>query len=195
MVSSPSWRLPILLYCTRDIGKSHLLASVLLHHQDLDHSDEDVEEVQLERDALVNGVLLDDAALGQTGVVEDLLDVVQSETTKDGETTVQPDVLGKGQGTDSSSGNDERSETRDGNNGGTGQQRSTNVEVLLLLGSGTDKGDGAHHGDSVKTGTSNQGTRSECDQGSDEGSLGSVEGSPEGVLGDVASGWLVTTSF
>lgn len=158
----------------------------MLHHQNLDHSDEDVEEVQLKRDALVDGVLLDDAALSETGVVKNLLDVVQSEATKDGETTVQPDVLSKGEGTGSGGGNDERSETRDGDDSSTGQQRSTNVEVLLLLGSSTNEGDGTHHGNSVETGTGDQSTRGECDQGSDEGSLSGVEGSPESVLGNVA---------
>jgi len=46
-----------------------LLPAVLLHHQDLNHADEDIEEVKFERNALVNRVFLDDASLGQAGVV------------------------------------------------------------------------------------------------------------------------------
>lgn len=158
----------------------------MLHHQDLNHADEDVEEVKLKRDTLVDGVSADDTSLGETSVVEDLLDIVQSEPTKHSKTTIQPDALSEGKGSDSGGGDDERGETRSSDDGGTSQQRTTNVEVLLLLSSGTDNGKTTHHGDGVETGTSKKSGRNEGEERSDKSSLGGVESGPEGVLGDVA---------
>lgn len=53
-----------------------LLPPALLHHQNLHHPDEDVQEVQLKRNALVHWVLLDHALLGQPGMVQHFLDIV-----------------------------------------------------------------------------------------------------------------------
>ena len=163
-----------------------LLPAVLLHHQDLDHADKDVEEVELKGDGLVDGILLDDAGLSETSMVENLLDVIEGEATEDGKTTIEPEVLGEGEGADGSGGEDERSETGDGDNGSTGEKRTADVEVLLLLSGGTDEGDGTHHGESVETGASEKSGRSHGDERSDKGSLGGVEDGPAGILGDVA---------
>ena len=57
----------------------------MLHCQDLHQADEDVDEVELERDGLVDHITLHEAALGHAGVVEDLLDVVKGEAAEDGE--------------------------------------------------------------------------------------------------------------
>lgn len=163
-----------------------LLFVLLLHHENLDEADEDVEEIELERDALVDRISLDNTALGKTGVVQHLLDIIQGKATKEGQTTVQPDVLGEGQGTDGSGGKDQGSEARDGDNGSTGKERTADVEVLLLLSGGADERDTAHHGDGVETGTGEERGRGDGHEGGDESGLGSVEDSPEGVLGDVA---------
>lgn len=163
-----------------------LLSSVLLHHQDLNHSDKDVEEVELKRDGLVDRITLNHTSLSETGVVEHLLDVVQSEATKDSQTTIQPDTLGEGKSADGSGGDDQGSEARDSNDGGTSQKRTTNVEVLLLLSSGTHDGQSAHHGNSVETSAGEQRHGDKGKQRSDKSGLSSVEGGPESVLGDVA---------
>lgn len=163
----------------------------MLHHQDLDHSDEDVQEIQLKGDGLVDGITAHDTSLGETSVVQNLLDVVESETTEDGETTIQPDALGKGNGSDGGGGEDERSEAGDGDNGSTGEERATDVEVLLLLSSGTDERQTAHHGNGVETSAGDERTGDEGEQRGDEGGLGDVEGGPHGVLGDIAVKGLV----
>lgn len=167
-----------------------LLSSVLLHHQDLDHADKDVEEVELEGDALVDGIPAHHTSLGEAGVVQNLLDVVEGEATENGETTVQPQALSEGEGSDGGGGDDERGETRGSDDGGTSQKRATNVEVLLLLSSGTDDRDTTHHGDSVETSTGDEGTRNEGEERGDKGGLGGVEGGPESVLGDIAANLL-----
>ena len=118
-----------------------LAAVVAAHAQNLDHTDEDVDEVQLKADGLVDNVLANQASLGHAGMVKDLLDVVEGETTEDGETTVQPDLLGPHQSAGGSGGEDERSETGESDDGHTSEQRSTQVHVLLLLSGGTDKSD------------------------------------------------------
>lgn len=167
--------------------KRRLLSSVLLHGQDLDHANEDVDEVELKADGLIDGVTLDQAALAKTGVVQDLLNVVEGEATKDDETTVEPDVLSEHESTGGGGGKDQRSKTRESDNSDTSKKRATDVEVLVGLGSGTNKGNAAHKANSVETSTGEDGRVVEH-EGRQEGGLGQVEGGPEGVLGDVAAG-------
>lgn len=167
-------------------GQRSLLSSVLLHGQNLDHTNEDVDEVKLEANGLVDRITLDQTALAETGVVEDLLDVVEGEATEDDETTVQPEVLGEHECASGGGGENQWSETRKSDNGDTGEERATNVEVLVCLGSGTDECDAAHQTNSVETGASEDGGVVEH-EGRQESGLGQVEGGPEGVLGDVAA--------
>lgn len=61
----------------------HLLPPSLLHSQNLNHTHKDVDEVELQGDGLVYGVLLHEATLGHAGVGEDLLHVVESEAAED----------------------------------------------------------------------------------------------------------------
>lgn len=65
---------------------SSLLSPSLLHCQNLDHANEDVDEVEFKSDGLVNGIASEHAALSEAGVVENLLSVVEGEATEDGET-------------------------------------------------------------------------------------------------------------
>lgn len=159
---------------------------VLAHAQDLDHTDEDVDEVQLKADTLVDDILANQASLSHASVVEDLLDIIEGETTEDSETTVQPDLLGPHQSAGGSSGEDKRSETGESDNGHTSEQRSTKVHVLLLLSSGTDESNGTHHSSGVKTSASKN-SRVHEHQGRQERGLGDVESGPETILLDVAS--------
>lgn len=69
----------------------HLFPAVLVHGQNLYHADENVQEVQLKRNALVDRVAYHAASLSHLGVVQNLLHIVQGEAAKDGETTIQPD--------------------------------------------------------------------------------------------------------
>lgn len=164
----------------------HLLPPVLLHSQDLEHANEDVQEVQLEADTLIDSIFLHQAALSQTCVVENLLHIVESEATEDGESSVQPDVLGHGEGAGGGCGEDERGEAGDGDEGHTGEEGTAEVEVFLLLGGGADEGDGSHHGDGVETGAGDESGWEHEEQGRDDGGLGDVEGGPEGVLLNIA---------
>ena len=169
----------------RSRNQRSLLSSVLLHGQNLDHTDEDVDEVKLKADGLVDGITLDQTALTETGVVQDLLDVVEGEATEDDETTVEPEVLGEHESASGGGGKDQRSETGESDNSDTSKERATNVKVLVGLGGGTNKGNAAHQTNSVETGTGKNGGVVEH-EGRQEGGLGQVEGGPEGVLGDVA---------
>lgn len=156
-----------------------------LHAKDLDHANEDVDKVQLKADALVDNISLHQASLGHPGVRQDLLDVVQSEATEDSETTVQPDLLRPHQRAGSSSGKNKGRKSGESNDGHTSEQRATEVQVLLLLGSRSNKSNRAHHSNSVKTGTrENSGVHEH--QWGEERSLREVEPSPQSILHDVA---------
>lgn len=137
-------------------GRNRLFAVIVPHAQNLYHTDEDVDEVQLKANALVDNVTLDVAALSQTSMVQDLLDVIEGEATEDSKTTVQPDALGPHQSTGRSGGENHRSKTRQSDEGNTSEKRATEVQVLLLLGSGTDEGNGAHQAKGVDTSASEQ---------------------------------------
>lgn len=163
-----------------------LLPPALLHHQDLDHPDEDVQEVQLERDALVDRVPLDHAPLSKSRVVEHLLYVVERETTEHSQSSVQPDILSKGQGSDGGGGDNQGREARGHDDSCAGEEGTTDVQVLLLLGCRANDGDGAHHGHGVQAGAGDEGPGGEGEEGSDEGCLCGVEGGPESVLGNIA---------
>ncbi|KKA17376.1 hypothetical protein T310_8777, partial [Rasamsonia emersonii CBS 393.64] len=139
----------------------HLSPVLTLHSQDLDHPDEDVDEVEFQADALIHRVLLDNAPLGETGVVQDPLHIIQGEAAEHGETAVQPDPLRPHQGARSGRRKDQRSEAGEGDESDTGQQRTAQVQVLLLLGRGTDKRDRAHHSHRVETSTSKESGRQE----------------------------------
>lgn len=166
--------------------ESRLFPVGALHAEDLDHADEDVEEVQLEADALVDDIAADETPLGEASVVQDLLDVVEGEAAEDGETAVQPDLLGPHQGAGRSGGEDQRGETGERDDGHTGEERATQVQVLLLLSGGADESDRAHHADSVETGTSEQGGVHEH-QGREQRSLGEVERRPKTVFDHIAN--------
>ena len=170
----------------RSRKQKSLLSSVLLHGQDLDHTNEDVDEVKLKADGLIDGITLDQTALAETGVVQDLLDVVEGEATEDNETTVEPEVLSEHESTGGGGGKDQRGKTRESDNSDTSKKRTTDVKVLVSLGSGTDKCNAAHQTNSVETGASENGRVVEH-EGRQESGLSQVEGGPEGVLGDVAA--------
>jgi hypothetical protein len=167
--------------------RKELLSSVLLHGQNLDHANKDVDEIKLKANSLVDGIALDQTTLTETGVVQDLLHIVEGEATENDETTVEPEVLGEHESAGGGGRKNQRSQTRESDNSDTSKKRATNVEVLVCLGSGTDKGNAAHQTDSVKTGACEDGGVVEH-EGRQEGGLGQVEGGPEGVLGNVAAG-------
>lgn len=158
---------------------------LLAHAQDLHHTDEDVQEVELEADALVDRVLLDQAPLRHARVVQDLLDVVEGEATEDGQTAVQPDALRPHQRAGCGGGEDEGRETGESDDGDTREQRTTEVHVLLLLSGGADEGDRAHHPDGVETSAGEDRGVHEHQRG-EQGGLSDVESGPEAVLQKIA---------
>jgi len=156
----------------------------LLHSKNLDHTDKNVDKVKLERDALIDRIRLHEAALAHPCVMQHLLHIVKSEATKDDKTSVEPDVLTPHQSSCRSSWDNERRESGKSDDCDTSEQRSTNVKVLLLLGSSSNKGKRAHHTDGVETGASKN-ARCEEHHWREESGLGKVEGSPGGILGNV----------
>lgn len=159
----------------------------MLHGQDLNHTDKDVDEVELQANSFVDGISPHETALTHSCVLKHLLDIVEGEATKDGETTIQPNVFSEGQGTSSGGWKDHGSETRKSDDGDTSKEGTTEVEILFLLGGGTNESDGAHHTDSVETSASED-SRSEEEHGREKSGLSEVEGGPEAVLGNVAAG-------
>ena len=118
-------------------------------------------------------------------MVEHLLHIVQGKSTKDGETTVQPDVLGEHQSAGSGSRDDHGSETRKRDDGDTSEKRTTEVHVLVSLCGSTDKSKRAHHSSSVQSSASeNSGMHEE--EGRQEEGLSAIESGPEGILLHVA---------
>lgn len=179
-----SWS-ALLQICIVAVNHTEGLLPPLLHGQDLDHPDEDVDEVQLEVDGLVDGILGHEAALGHACVMQDLLDIVQSEAAEDGKTAVQPDVLSPHQSAGCGCRNDHGGEAGESNNGNTGEERAAEVHVLVGFRSGADECERAHQASSVETGTCEDGGVHEEERG-EEGGLSDVEGGPQGVLLDIA---------
>lgn len=165
---------------------SRFLSLVVPHAQDLDKSDKNVDKVQFQADALVDNILPDHTPFTHAGVVEDFLDVIKSEASKDGKTTVEPDVFSPCQCSHSGCGKNKRGEAGNGDDSYTGKERATKVKVFLLLGSGSNKGNRTHHSNSIETGTGKDGRVGEHEWGED-GGLGNVEGGPEGVFLNIAA--------
>ena len=137
----------------------------LLHAQDLNHPDEDVQEVQLKADTLVNHVLVDSPSLSQSGMLQDLLCIVECEASEDGQAAIQPDTLAPHQSARCGSGEDERGEAADSDKSDTGEERSAEIEVFFLLSRCADKGKGAHHGNCVESCASEDGGLHEEERG------------------------------
>lgn len=174
--------------------KEDLLPVVAPHTEDLDHADENVDEIKLEADTLVDNVALHVTTLSKASVVQNLLDIIESEATEDSKTTVQPDALRPHQSAGSSGGKDHGSKTGEGNDGDTSEEGAAEVQVLLLLSGSTNEGNRAHHADSIETSASED-SRVHKHQRREESSLGQVEHSPAAVLQDVAIESVSTAKF
>lgn len=164
---------------------SSLSPVVVPHSKDLNHADENVDKVQFKANALVDNVTLRQAPLRHAGVGQDLLDVVQGETTEDSEATVQPDLVRPGKSASGSGGEGERGKTGKSDDGDTSEQRSTEVQVLLLLGGGANEGNRTHHSNRIEASTGEKGGVHEH-QGREESGLGDVETGPETILHHIA---------
>jgi hypothetical protein len=132
------------------------LLPVVAHAEDLHHANEDVDEVQLEADTLVDNITLHVAALGETGMVQDLLDIVEGEATEDGQTTVQPDTLRPHQGAGCGDGKNHGGKTGESDEGDTSEKGTSKVQIFLLLGGGANEGNRAHETDGVETSAGEQ---------------------------------------
>jgi hypothetical protein len=142
------------VYYDRSVGC--LSSVVALHTENLYHTNKDVDEVKFEANTLVDWVSADYTALSKTSAVQDFLDVIESEAAKDSKTSIEPDTLRPHQRTSGSGWENERSKTGNSDNGNTCKKGTAEVEVLLLLGSGTDKSDRTHHTNGVEAGTGEQ---------------------------------------
>jgi hypothetical protein len=162
----------------------------LLHTQDLNHADENVDEIQFQRDALIDSIALHDASLSQARVVQDFLDIVEGEASKDCESTIKPEVLGEHQCSNGGSWDDKRSKAGKSNDCDTGKERCAEVQVFLLLGCGSNESDATHHTSSVKTSASEEGWLKKKER-AENTSLHDVEDGPESVLLDIAIRMLV----
>jgi len=164
-----------------------LLPPTLLHHQNLHEPDKDIQEVQLQADTLIDGISLDEAPFGLSSMEQDALHIIKSEAPEDGQATIEPDVLRESESADGGGGEDERGETRNGDDGYARKQRTAEVEVFLLLGCCADEGDGAHHCNGVEAGAGDDGGWRHEEERRDEGGLSDVEAGPESVLLDVVA--------
>jgi hypothetical protein len=147
---------------TRDLSNANttvasLLPPVLAHGENLHHADEDVDEVELEVDGLVDGVLGHEALLRHARVVQHLLHVVQGEAAKDGKTAVQPDVLSPHERACGCGGDHHRRKARESNNGDTSEKGAAKVHVLVRLGCRADKRKRPHKSSCVETGAGENG--------------------------------------
>lgn len=86
----------------------------LLHSQDLHHPYEDIQEVELEADTLIHHILPRLAPLRQSGMMQDLLRVIEREASENRQATIQPDALAPHQGPGGRGGQDKRCETTHG---------------------------------------------------------------------------------
>jgi hypothetical protein len=126
---------------------SHLF--LLLHSQNLHHPDEDVDEVQLKTDRLIDSISLHQTPFCKSRPMQDTLHIIECESTEDGQTTPQPDILCPHECACRGGWENEWGESRDRYEGYTGEEGCSEVEVFLLLSRCADEGDGAHHADSV----------------------------------------------
>lgn len=163
-----------------------LFAVVVPHSENLYHANEDVNEVKLEANTLVHNVALDVAALGQTSVVQDLLNIIESEATEHGQTTVEPDTLRPHQSASGGGGENHGGKTGKGNKNDTSKERSTEVQVLLLLGGSTNESNGAHQTDSIETSASEDSRVVEHERRQKSG-LSQVEKSPATIFHNIAN--------
>lgn len=161
-----------------------LFAVVVPHSENLYHANEDVNEVKLEANTLVHNVALDVAALGQTSVVQDLLNIIESEATEHGQTTVEPDTLRPHQSASGGGGENHGGKTGKGNKNDTSKERSTEVQVLLLLGGSTNESNGAHQTDSIETSASEDSRVVEHERRQKSG-LSQVEKSPATIFHNI----------
>jgi hypothetical protein len=164
-----------------------LLPPVLAHGKNLHHAHEDVDEVELEVDGLVDGVLGHEALLRHARVVQHLLHIIQGEAAEDGETAVQPDVLSPHERACGCGGDHHRCKARKSDNGDTSEKRAAKVHVLVRLGCRADERKRPHKSSCVETGAGEDGGVHEEERREEHG-LGDVEGGPESVLLNVAAG-------
>jgi hypothetical protein len=112
--------------------------------------------------------------------------IIECEASEDSQATPEPDVLGESKCSDRGGGKDERSKSGDGDERNTCEKGPTEVEVFFLLSSSSNKGDRAHHGNRVQTGTGNNCRGCHEEERGEECTLGSIESCPEGVFWNVA---------
>lgn len=118
-------------------------------------------------------------------MVKHLLNIVEGEATEDGETTIKPEVLSDHESAGSGGGNNERSETGEGDDGDTCEKRATEIEVLVGLCGCANEGDGAHHTGSIETGACEESGVHEEEWRQEQG-LSAIESGPEGVFLNIA---------
>lgn len=173
----------------------------LLHSKNLDKAYENVDEVELQGDGLIHHVALHHSAFCHAGVVQNLLHIIERETGEDGKTageevsikkrmlkidemyspSVEPDILRPHQRSCGCRGNDQRSKTRESNDSDASQERATKVEILVLLSSRSNEGDGAHDANGVEACASQDGRAEEEHRGK-QSSLCDVEACPQTIL-------------
>jgi hypothetical protein len=157
----------------------------LAHAKDLNHADKDVDEVQLQRNSLVDRILWPEPLLSEARVMQHLLHIVQSHSSKYCQASVQPDVFGKHQGARGSRRKNEWGETGESHDSHASQQRPTEVQILVRLGGSTDKGDGAHQASRVQPSACEDGRVHE-EERRQEKRLRDIEGRPESVFLNIA---------
>jgi hypothetical protein len=119
-------------------------------------------------------------------VVENLLHIVEREPAKDGQASIQPDVLREGKCPYCCGGEHEGRKSGNGNESDTSKEGSAEVQVFLLFSCRSNKGDRAHHSYCVESSTGDQCRWCHEEKRRKEGTLRDVESGPETILGEIA---------
>jgi hypothetical protein len=110
---------------------SPLLAVVLSVSKNLDHTDKDVDKVQLKLNALIDSILLNQSSLSKSCTVLNLLNIVKGESTKHSKSSVKVDSLSAcdGGGTEGENHRCEGSKTDDCE---SSEKRTSEPDVFVL---------------------------------------------------------------
>lgn len=135
-------------------SSSLLLSPSLLHGQYLYHPHENVDEIKLQRNGFVDSILPESSLLRHSRMRQNLLRVVKREPAKHCKSSIQPQVLSPHQRSRGSSGQHQRRQARKCHNRYASKEGTTDVQVLLLLRRGADKGNGTHHSNGIEAGAS-----------------------------------------
>ena len=127
-------------------------------------------------------------------MLQDLLRIVQRESSKYGQAAIKPDALSPHQCSGGGCREDEGSKAADCDESNTSEERATKIKVFLLLGSCADESNGTHHCNGVETCTGKD-SWAHKEEWRKDGGLGKVKSGPKSVFLNVAVAAISVFSF